>query len=103
MTSETLFSQTLRDIPISAGPIQAELDRAVWNGKERPSAEAHDLSLGFHGPRNARSERRLMLVAAEHHVSIFLAARGRKPSQLLEKGLPTVSIDPKRSSFGWRP
>jgi chemotaxis signal transduction protein len=30
--SETLFSESLRDIPNSAGRIQAELNRAVWNG-----------------------------------------------------------------------
>lgn len=32
MASETLFSESLREIPVSAGRIQAELDRAVWNG-----------------------------------------------------------------------
>ncbi|MET0389196.1 MAG: chemotaxis protein CheW [Polyangiales bacterium] len=32
MASELLFSAALRDIPSSAGRIQAELNRAVWNG-----------------------------------------------------------------------
>lgn len=32
MASETLFSESLRDIPRVAGKIQAELNRAVWNG-----------------------------------------------------------------------
>ena len=32
MASETLFSEALRDIPRAASSIQAELNRAVWNG-----------------------------------------------------------------------
>lgn len=47
LTTTTLFSQALRDIPLRATRIQRELNRAVWNGTLWLTRDAHALNGSF--------------------------------------------------------